>query len=276
MKLHMWIACVGLVSVLSACQSDDAQTVTPADKSERGESCQARNDCVSGLACIANRCVLNEYPIAVDARECVRVDCATRDECCLDFTPTQVTEATCIQYDADCRALLDQASCDLYNRYCICNLVCEDERCVPANNCSDTIPCTSGVCNNGVCVECMVDIDCPGEGTCNVTTNHCIDHCTRNEECAQFESCVSGQCEHTGCTSDRECYFDLQNPRAECRDGECRVPCENDAECLQDFHACQGGLCVFIGCETDEECRVYFELYNVTGFERAECRAPDS
>lgn len=274
MKLHIWLACVGLVSLLSGCKSDGSQKIAPASKSERGESCQARNDCVSGLACIGGQCMLNEYPIAVDARECFRIDCTIDDDCCLDF----VASTSCPTYETDCTVNGIQSSCDLYNQYCICNRVCDDETCIVPNICSTDTDCLVlagyGVCDNGVCVECLVDVDCPNDGTCDVTTNRCIDHCSRNEECGLFEACVNGECVESGCNDDRECYFATQSPLSECRDGECRVPCENDAEC-GNFEACQGGLCVFVGCTTNEQCRVYLGLAYQTGPATAVCRDPN-
>ena len=273
MKLHGWLACVGLVSVLSGCNSDDSQKVAPANRSERGEACEARNDCVDGLACIGGLCLLNEYPIAVQTKECFRIECQIDEDCCQNFSPS-VTQATCDLYSTECTTNLDQYYCDLYNQNCICNEICEDELCISAINCSDTIPCAEGVCDNGVCVECVVDIDCPGDGTCNVETNRCIDHCTVNEECGLFEACTNGECVESGCNDDRECYFATGNPLVECDDGECRIPCENDAEC-DAFEACQNGLCVFVGCETNEQCRVLLGIQEEDGPARAVCRDPD-
>jgi len=275
MKLHIWLACVGLVSVLSGCQSDGAQKVSPANKSERGETCLARNDCVDGLACINGQCMLNEYPISVQARECVRIDCAEDADCCVDFVP----DTNCPTYQTDCEDNFIQSSCDAYNRYCICNRVCDDQMCVIPNICTTDTDCIllqgSGVCDNGVCVECLVDVDCPGDGICNVDTNRCISRCTRNEECDIFEQCnANGECEESGCNDNRECYFATGSPLSECHDGECRVPCENDAEC-NPFDACQNGLCVFVGCTSDEQCRILLGLENRDDTARAVCREPD-
>jgi hypothetical protein len=57
----------------------------------------------------------------------------------------------------------------------------------------------------------------------------------------------------------------------------CRVPCENDAECIDPiydvaqgvigprFQVCDtDGFCKFIGCTSDAECRAYLGLENQT------------
>src|SRR5262245_33330097 len=61
--------CVANVCVESATRTEVMRTPL----GERGESCQARNDCEAGLACIMNRCVAAESAIAVQAKQCFRV-----------------------------------------------------------------------------------------------------------------------------------------------------------------------------------------------------------
>ena len=73
MTLRGWCAGLGVLALIAGCSSEPEQ-VEPAAAGERWESCQARNDCAEGLACIENQCVQNDFPISVDAKHCYRVD----------------------------------------------------------------------------------------------------------------------------------------------------------------------------------------------------------
>ena len=51
------MACAVCVLMMLGCD-EEPQQVVPAQQGGRGESCQARNDCESGLACISGVCSL--------------------------------------------------------------------------------------------------------------------------------------------------------------------------------------------------------------------------
>ncbi len=251
----LWtVALVGIAFAVVACSEDSPQAVTPAQKSQRGETCGTRNDCRDGLACIQSRCVQDEYPIAATAKECVLIQCTTTADCCDNFVPP----SSCESYKMSCDAG-DQVYCEFYEQSCVCNQECQNEQCVlPTPECMEDIDCIfGGVCEAGACVECRADEDCPEGGRC--VGNVCQGACTRNEECALFHSCQDGQCVETGCTSDRECILFTGDAQSTCSDGTCRVPCESNSQCGQ-LQVCDEGVCVFIGCETDAECRTYLQV----------------
>jgi hypothetical protein len=293
MRLGAWTAVAVGAVLLAGCKGDDVQTVKPDERGERGESCQARNDCAEGLACVLGVCTQNEFPISVHAKHCYKVECAENADCCVDFVPT-ADEDTCTLYAENCAT--DAYYCDLYNTLCICSEICIEERCVPPPSaCIEDLDCYSeeavdgmGVCEDGKCYDCREDANCAVAGA------ECVDMmcevpCTRHEQCGLFEDCIDGDCVDRGCANDRECVFlyglNGDRPQPRCRDGECEIPCENDAQCrgLQEpnldpahasFYVCEGGRCVFMGCTTDEQCRIMLDLQYEEGLATAVCREP--
>lgn len=256
----------GLSGVLAvvACSSNDPKLTAPAQQGGRGESCQARNDCRDGLACVANVCSQNDFPITVTAKQCDLIQCATKDDCCKTFTPS----STCDTYQQGCSAG-DQVYCGYVQQYCTCQMDCRENRCVSVNSCSTDADCFGGVCVNGACVDCRADTDCSSNFKC--VSGTCKAGCTKNEECNLLETCDGGQCVKSGCQSDRECIGFSGNKMAKCVDKKCAVPCENDAECGR-FEVCESGSCVFIGCETNDECRYLTENFTPNSNVTAVCR----
>ncbi len=238
----------------------------------RGETCTARNDCNADLACVAGRCRENEYPVKVEAKECFRVQCETKNDCCKNFVPS----ASCDIYKAQCDADPSSLYCSYLDQYCVCKQTCQDSQCLVDTSCSSELDCNAynaPFCVGTKCSQCRTKDDC------TLTDTDCIEGvcrkpCERNEQCPLFYGCQSGKCVDEGCKSDRECYFSTNDPRAKCVDTECVTPCDNDAECTTAFNLCEGGRCVFAGCSSHEECRVYLRLQNVTGSDTAECRLP--
>src|SRR5262245_13114857 len=79
---HLWkLGIVGWGFLLWQCK-DEPQQVAPATQGQRGEACQARNDCQAGLACIFNVCSKNDFELTSNARHCDRIDCQTDTDCC--------------------------------------------------------------------------------------------------------------------------------------------------------------------------------------------------
>jgi hypothetical protein len=122
--------------------------------------------------------------------------------------------------------------------------------------------------------QCANDGDCSGGAAC--VGGLCRAGCERNEECPIFSACIRHQCEHVGCQSDRECFFESGSPRSKCVDNACRTPCDGDVACPLEFHACADGFCTFVGCEDDEQCRSVLGLFDQPASDpsRAVCRAP--
>jgi hypothetical protein len=83
-------------------------------------------------------------------------------------------------------------------KFCLMNPL--DERCDPPDStgvpCDAQNPCTVGVCENNICVECTAadDSECmDATPVCNVTTNACV-ACSLHSEC-DSEACLpSGAC----------------------------------------------------------------------------------
>jgi hypothetical protein len=273
--------------LFTGCGSGAGQTVEPAQKGGRGETCQARNDCSDGLACIGGICSKNDFPIAVTAKQCVSIQCVTKDDCCAALGVSSV----CTSLKAACSGG-DATSCTRYNTQCGCQQDCKDSKCVTAaTTCATDTDCFSGAnrfCVAGTCVSCKADLDCGGTRKCVDGT--CKTGCTKNEECAFFNECQAGQCVPTGCKSDRECYGATGNPLAHCAPStmpmatgnQCSVPCEKDVECRSSgttgvtgvgrFQKCSGGQCVFVGCDTSEECRYFLGIMSSTTNVTAVCK----
>lgn len=273
---NVFLGLVGVSSIFGAvaCGDDSGgsesapQNTTPAIKSRRGESCASRNDCDKDLSCINNRCIDTEYPVDPTAKECFVVECTESAQCCADF----FEDPSCPEYRQECNDFGDQFYCDLVQDLCVCNETCVEEQCVTqGGGCTSDLDCPY-YCDipSSQCVQCRNDGECGGGGlTCQ--QGFCTAGCVKNEECPLFNSCQSGKCVETGCTSDRECILFTTRPDAVCKDGECTVDCESNAECGE-LQACIEGKCTFIGCETNDECRTALRLENTEL--SAVCRAP--
>jgi len=251
--------------LMAGCSSD-----TEFQRGAVGESCRARNDCETGLACINETCVPGTPHLSVTGKACYRVECGNDAECCDDFVPA----SGCNTYEAACRA--NPNDCEAYRTLCQCNRSCVDERCVDRGpGCSSNAQCPSGsspYCVQSRCVQCRDNGDCLGEGT-RCIGGTCKAWCQTNENCPGLHSCQSGTCVPSGCTTNRECSFVLGDPRGRCVGGTCFVGCANDTECnATAFEVCHDGRCTFAGCENDTECRAYLGLSNTPGDVRAVCR----
>src|SRR6188768_4323464 len=135
MGLRSFIAVVSVLAVsavgLQGC-SKDAQIIVPDTRGKRGETCLARNDCDSGLACISGIYAKNEFNLKVTAKECTRVECDVTEDCCGD----KATEAP--------------AKCDGRNE------ICDPENrllpvCSPTSCTYDATCLGGGVCSPGFC-----------------------------------------------------------------------------------------------------------------------------
>jgi hypothetical protein len=290
------------------CDSRDAvcTAVIPGCAPFQNAICTNNSACGPGT-CGTGRCS-NTFAVCTAASDCA-------DTCDTVFGQCNLSGNFCTT-DANCTGTCDSRRCgcsnplyDPSNPICsdpdctdICNLRCNEERCVPDTSCDADIDCLINGLRHctaqGQCIECETateEIDCPGEGeVCR--DGACLVPCKLNEECPLFHQCDvgTGDCVATGCSSDRECILALstsgssQDARlTKCLPSDsdptiktCKVPCENDAACPRDFEVCNDGYCTFIGCETNEDCRGFLGIEDqVTTSSRpyistAECREP--
>ena len=259
----------------------DAGSTPEIERSELGESCRARNDCVEGLICVNATCVDKNVDIEVTAKICVFVECGEDADCCTDYEPS-IPQESCDTYKANCDTdpVYYQDYCVAYESSCVCHHKCIDSRCETplVINCTEDVHCATltltPYCVDHQCMECTENEHCLLEG------DECIDNvcqqppppCVNNEQCPLMFACQEGDCVEVGCTTDRECFFYTGFDRSVCSsERKCTIPCEADDDCVaQDnningdpFWVCQTGTCVFVGCQTDEECRVYLGVEDV-------------
>lgn len=260
----------------------------PSARGQRGESCQARNDCEGGLACVNSLCVKNEFEISAAAKQCDVINCETTEDCC-GGRPTEAP-----------------AKCA--NRAWICATPslpgCVASICTSDVDCGGDGTCPAGYCTNSTLTACAADTDCANTcdtdtgactltsalcaddtqcvtGTCSLRTcsctnpdynpldpictdPDCVDVCTltcEEERCVVDTSCEedtdcniltphcsSGRC--VECTEDANCD---EAGGESCVDNVCRKPCTANEECPL-FSACESGKCVHRGCTSDREC----------------------
>lgn len=237
------------------------------------QTCSNSGDCEAGLLCINQVCIQNDYPVATTAKECVLVECSGDADCC-DPDNLPADPESCASYQADCELDPTALSCTYYEQFCVCQQICDPDSsqcvqkpfsCTSDDQCPGVQTCDIA---SGNCVECQTDDECGTDEAC--IEFQCIGGCVDDEDCDLFESCntESKRCEHTGCTSDRECILVLNRADAVCKTEDtstgkpmCNVPCKENAECGAN-NVCDQGECKFLGCETDDECVSYFKARN--------------
>ena len=239
----------------------------------RGESCQAKNDCDPALACVSNMCREVTLSLGHTEKDCYRVECAETADCCADFVPNE----NCATYEENCA--VDPIFCNTYRTLCECSQDCVDEVCVAAaQGCAEDAECTSmqtPFCLEGRCSQCGQDSDCAGAGT-QCVAGVCMAACAIDENCPLLHACQDSVCVDVGCATDRECVFVTGDSQARCAEGECGVPCTDDADCAGEgedrFQVCEEERCVFVGCDNDAECRALLGLHSNAGDTQAICR----
>lgn len=292
MKRGVLFILAGLGLAIVGCSSGNTtQKVEPQARGQRGESCQARNDCAAGLACIHNVCSRNDFNIAPKAKMCDKVDCQKDADCC-GTQPTSVP-----------------AKCQKYDQVCLP----EVPGCTSGGSCTSDSDCKGGTCGSGYCSNyssqsCTADSDCAN--TCDTTYGQCsltFNSCTTDADCQQgtcgsrtcscynpnYNSsdpicsdpdcttppctykCESERCvENTSCKTDADCIVpplltcnngqcvecvknaDCNQAAGEqCIQGACKKPCTVNEECPL-FQKCdtKSGQCVETGCTSDTEC----------------------
>ena len=272
-----------LLAVLVVVGCDAVEEVAPEARGQRGESCEARNDCESGLACINRVCSKNDFDITVSAKQCDIIDCQTTTDCCGD-RPTEAP-ARCSARPEVCG---QPTIPGCFGGSCDSDAECGGGTC-GEGQCSNTfLTCTSDVgcadvCLGGTCqqsgLSCLDDTDCAGicdfrscdcdnpaydpfDPICDDPDceDLCVLECEENR-CVVDDSCESDVdcpfnrpiCEAGGCV---ECQSDVDCEAGEgevCMAGTCERPCQKNEECPL-FHACTDGECVEAGCQSDREC----------------------
>jgi len=210
--------------------------------------CSSDDACEMGTVCRDGWCVAPTEPTPNPTSG----ECTTSAECdadleCLDgvctpsVAPAGCTEdAECatgeICLDGECRA--EEDTCH-FNTECGPGRVCIDERCT--TGCGLDNPCPEGqMCGaDGFCLntppptgECVENSDCDAGQIC--LDGACIDECTGTDdtECGEGRYCAAGgRCRPDDrpspfCVTDDDCM-----EGAVCRNGACRSPCAEHAEC---------------------------------------------
>lgn len=281
---------VGLGLAFGGCGGgNETQTVAPASSGKRGERCESRNDCGSGLACIGGICSKNDFPITANLKQCVPVECATQADCCGDKPLEAPTKCNAVESVCNTPSL---TSCQLSTGYqtgtcsssseCgggVCNIptgsACEGGL-FNGSGCTSAADCPTDICDAGTCtvssIVCTFDDDCTYNnlgvssceplyttGTCNCT-NPAYDPadpiCT-DPDCAEGVctlTCENELCvEDESCESDTDCEFTPGTPLCS-DDGRC-VRCLEDADCNEDAgEACNSENQCEKPCKKDEEC----------------------
>jgi len=110
----------------------------------------------------------------------------------------------------------------------------------------DTCSTNECACVQGACYrKCNEELDCPSRYKCDMTEEVCV--------------------QETSCTSNVECVTQLNDVKAECREGKCVEPCSTDHECSGSGLVTGGGafldsvcsdkqICEPLGCNSHNEC----------------------
>ena len=285
MRMLWSLLLVFVIAGIASCSTGET-TVTPAGRGARGETCMARNDCASGLACVNGTCSKNDFDVSLEAKHCDRVECKEDDDCCGDrpqTAPPECDKRTLVCYTPtlpDCSQVSCDSDSDCGSGVCSpgqCTFgtaACETDDDCPIDECVGN-QCTVGL---GYCLD---DTYCAGEDTCGYrscncanpdydysdpicTDPDCDDVCTLrcdNELCLPDTSCDddddcigsnSDICEDKRCV---ECLEDddCDEDEEKCVNNFCEKPCTVNEECPL-FHACEDGDCVERGCGSDTEC----------------------
>lgn len=276
---------VGITGVASCNNKDTKTTVTPSGRGARGESCEARNDCAGGLACVNGTCSKNDFDVSISAKHCDRVQCEKDKDCCGD-RPRQAP-SKCNNRNSVC---LTPQLADCSPVGCESDSVCGSGDCPTGvcnlgGSCNSDEDCDADTCVGNYCSisgnYCTSDASCLGQGTCsyrvcnctnpeydptdpicsdpdcdNVCTLRCEDElCVADTSCEEDSDCagsVNDICEDGRCV---ECLDDddCNDSEEECVNNFCEKPCTTNEECPL-FHACDDGECVERGCGSDTEC----------------------
>ena len=211
------------------------------EQPECPEGCNDGNECTSD-ACVEGECAF----AAVDAGTACSVGVCNTDQvprcvACIDDELGGVIDTGCSEGAPLC-TVGEVAACT----GCGTNDQCPNPGECTTSFCAEGTcgvalaepgtPCSGGVCNEGSCVDCVIDDDCDG-GVCDAGS--CVG-CTLDEHC-DGGVCYIGFC--VECTDDGDC------PEGVCAQQTCQQ-CVDDGDC-------PGGVCdanACVGCVDDGDC----------------------
>lgn len=288
-----------LISGFAACGKDDPagpQQVKPSVLGQRGESCQARNDCQDGLACVRGTCSKNDFEIAVTAKQCDLVECQADKDCCGN-KPLEAP-AKCASFESKCtNPTIDGCStvgscssnadcgggtcgtgiCSNFGTSCTTDAECLDTcslgNCrVSGDTCASDAECQTGFTPTCFSRECNCanpawdptdpvcsDPDCSG-GVCQKRCSQEL--CVQDDSCKSDAECVALSVGYKYCTAGAcaQCKADSdcdENDGEKCTKGICKKPCTKNEGCPL-FSACEAGECIPKGCQSDRDCIIAF------------------
>ena len=197
------------------------------------EGCPAGQACVGGETCEPIACdVLEDCPVGsiCEDENCQSAEFCDAEADCLDPRLPHCLEGRCVR-------CVSGESCGPWE-------VCEGGECVPFAVCGADSHCRGGfVCEDGGCVSCRADSQCP--------RGVCVDGiCSPAPSCTSDAQCPGGACDRgvcVGCVVDGDC-----RPGQFCVDGACTAGplCHEGAGCPPG-QVCDAGTCVPAGCADD-------------------------
>lgn len=295
LRLLLLMTAMSAAAVFSGCLSPDGG---------HGESCQARNDCRRGFACINGMCAKDNFPISIEnGKDCVLIDCETTADCCGD-RPTsappkcddrarycELTLPNCSPISCTSADQCGGGTCSVTGSCALSLILCTSN-----DDCTNTCVVDAGMCAFGV-AACASDNDCTD--SCMLTPGFC--NCTNPEYDPTHPICNDSDCDEicdltcspakrcttdTFCESDGDCAGDnrcnaegqcvqcLEDAHCDdderCRGGFCELPCSADEHCGI-FEACEAGECVYVGCKSDRECVLWGNAAPGRDAREAEC-----
>jgi hypothetical protein len=263
-------------------------------KGERGSSCDSSRDCADDLSCISGgncpvglscadkSCQPSNFDIMGTGKQCVRVECETRADCCGDM-PLEAPEK-CQGRDAKCSwSVLPgcvTTSCEESSECgagaCEGRCIYDSETCLTTNDCVQDVcdfggtggaPGTGGASTGGASggsggTSTGGGSTTGGSGTGGGTT---FGRCTLSGlSCTSDTNCYKNTCSTPVCNCVNEDY-DPTDPICTdedcegicgftCGDERCVVDtsCKVDLDCLSPTPLCDAGTCV--ECVADEDC----------------------
>jgi len=265
MNVFSKLTMIAGVALATSIACNKPKEVTPARQGDRGDNCQAKNDCKSGLSCISSTCQPVAYDFKPSGKECLRFECEDIKDCCGD-KPTDLPEK-CVGKESVCNQP-SVAECPGYVT-CSDDSECGEGQCDKAT--SQTCSVTLGTCTsdeNCYAETCEISEVSDGYGglyqvgTCTLSSGSC----DADEDCLYFGD-VCGD-EEEAATGYCDCANPEYDPTADiCSDTDCEEvcglvctdnlcieddSCEKDEECPGDTPFCDDGECV--ECTDDDEC----------------------
>ncbi len=137
--------------------------------------------------------------------------------------------------------------------------------CDGPENCPGDMACVQGVCKERTCIS---SLDCSLEQHCDTTIGDCVDGCFEDSDCKFGETCHSGVCTQSPCTSTTiDCqagqYCDAATGTCFEAAGPYCTPCTTSEDCGGGDNRCMyvggtGPYCLPV-CSTDRPCPAGFD-----------------